>query len=163
LFELETGTILFARPLCEDGKYDEKDDIAVAWCIDGCIDLPFISRYFLTLFRNAFLANDEVNDLDEARDSLLGPSDKMTAGAPVNDPQNPGHLIGGTAFERCGQNPVKGSGRCYSLTMTHQRQWALVGLTAGGKHYEDIEGDDRTLNLEIREKVIKVICLFAFQ
>jgi len=35
LFELETGTILFARPLCEDGNYDEKNDVAEAWCLDG--------------------------------------------------------------------------------------------------------------------------------
>ncbi len=81
----------------------------------------------------------------------------MTSGAPINDPNNPGHLIGGTAFERCGQHPVKESGRCYSLTMTHQRQRALIGPTASGKHYEDIEGDNNhMLNLEIRGKVTEV-------
>jgi len=35
LLELEPGTILFARPLCEDGIYLEKDDIAESWCLDG--------------------------------------------------------------------------------------------------------------------------------
>lgn len=54
----------------------------------------------------------------------------MSSKEPRLDPDNPDCLIGGTAFERCGQNPVKGSGHCYSLTMTHQRQRALVGPTA---------------------------------
>jgi hypothetical protein len=35
LLELEPGTILFARPLREDGTYLEEDDIAEAWCLDG--------------------------------------------------------------------------------------------------------------------------------
>jgi hypothetical protein len=95
--------------------------------------------------------------LDLVRDLFLGPAEEMSSSSPVVDPNNPGQLIGGTAFERCGQIPVKGSGRCYSLTMTHQRQRALVGPTAGLKHYELIEDDDAaSLNLEIRGKVTKV-------
>ena len=95
--------------------------------------------------------------MEDSRDIFLGPSEKMTPAAPVDDPSNPGHLTGGTAFERCGQRPVKESGRCYSLAMTHQRQRAVVGLTAAGKQYEGVEGDaDRSLNLEIREKITKV-------
>lgn len=35
LLELKTGTILFARPLREDGIYREEDDIAECWCLDG--------------------------------------------------------------------------------------------------------------------------------
>ena len=35
LFELKPGTILFARPLREDGIYREEDDIAESWCLDG--------------------------------------------------------------------------------------------------------------------------------
>jgi hypothetical protein len=81
----------------------------------------------------------------------------MSSSAPTGDP---GHLIGGTAFERCGQVPVKGSGRCYSLTMTHQRQRALVGPTSGLKEYESLENDNASspnqANLEIRGKVTKV-------
>ena len=65
-------------------------------------------------------------------------------------------LIGGTAFERCGQRPVKGSGRCYSLSMTHQRQRALVGPTALGKYYELDDSDEYNMNLEIRGEVTKV-------
>lgn len=81
----------------------------------------------------------------------------MSLSEPVADPNKPGRLIGGTAFERCGQIPVKGSGRCYSLTMTHQRQKALVGPTAAVKQYELLEDDDASsLNLEIRGKVTKV-------
>ena len=81
----------------------------------------------------------------------------MTSSSPIANPNNPGHLIGGTEFERCGQIPVKGNGRCYSLTMTHQRQRALVGPTAGLKQYELSTDDDvGSLNLEIRGKVTKV-------
>jgi hypothetical protein len=91
---------------------------------------------------------------------FLGPSEDLTSKAPVPDPLNPGKLIGGTAFERCGQRAVKDSGRCYSLTMTHQRQRALAGPTSSGKIYdnsEDCEDDDEySLNLEIRGKVTKV-------
>jgi hypothetical protein len=91
---------------------------------------------------------------------FLGPSEDLTSTAPVPDPLNPGKLIGGTAFERCGQRAVKDSGRCYSLTMTHQRQRALVGPTSSGKIYdnsEDGEEDEEYfLNLEIRGKVTKV-------
>ena len=78
----------------------------------------------------------------------------MSSSSPLADPNKPGHLIGGTAFERCGQIPVKGSGRCYSLTMTHQRQRALVGPTSALKQYED--NDVGSLHLEIRGKVVKV-------
>lgn len=83
----------------------------------------------------------------------------MSLSEPVTDPNEPGHLIGGTAFERCGQNLVKGSGRHYSLMMTHQCQHTLVGPTAGLKEYEIIEDDDlSSLNLEIRGAVTKVRC-----
>jgi hypothetical protein len=40
LLELEPGTILFARPLTEDGVYLEEDDIAEAWCLDGYVGYP---------------------------------------------------------------------------------------------------------------------------
>jgi hypothetical protein len=81
----------------------------------------------------------------------------MTSNAPIPDPDNLGKLLGGTAFERCGQRPVKESGRCYSLTMTHQRQRALVGPTSSGKFYGDLkDSDEYSLNLEIRGKVTEV-------
>lgn len=81
----------------------------------------------------------------------------MSSTEPRPDPNKPDRLIGGTAFERCGQNPVKGSGRCYSLTMTHQRQRALVGPTAAIKRYESSKDDDlESLNLEIRGKITQV-------
>lgn len=95
--------------------------------------------------------------MDIVRDLFLGPPEEMSSSSPIADPNNPGLLIGGTAFERCGQIPVKGSGRCYSLTMTHQRQRALVGPTAALKQYESLEDNDiGSLNLEIRGKVTKV-------
>jgi len=81
----------------------------------------------------------------------------MSSSSPIEDPNKPGSLIGGTAFERCGQIPVKGSGWCYSLTMTHQHQWALVGPTAALKRYDE-DDDVGSLNLEIRGKVTKVRC-----
>jgi hypothetical protein len=81
----------------------------------------------------------------------------MTSKAPIPDHNNPGKLIGGTAFERCGQRAVKESGRCYSLSMTHQRQRALVGPTSSGKFYDDLEDNEEySFNLEIRQKVTEV-------
>lgn len=88
----------------------------------------------------------------------------MTSKAPVPDPVNPRKLIGGTTFERCGQRAVKETGRCYSLTMTHQRQRALVGPTASGKFYSNVEDDNEeySLNLEIRGKVTEVRTIYRF-
>jgi len=155
--ELEPGTILFARPLREDGIYREEDDIAESWCLDGYAHPANVVPNILTICRHDFLSEDDVEQLDVARDLFLGPPEEMTSTEPMPDPNNPGRLIGGTAFERCGQNPVKGSGRCYSLTMTHQRQRALVGPTAAIKRYERIEDDDsESLNLEIRGKITRV-------
>ena len=81
----------------------------------------------------------------------------MTSEKPIVDPKNPARLIGGTKFERLGQHPVKDSSQCYSLSMTHQRQRALVGPTSGGKFVHQLEdGDENSVNLEIRSKIIKV-------
>ena len=33
--ELESGTILFARPLHKDGINLEENDIVESWCLDG--------------------------------------------------------------------------------------------------------------------------------
>ena len=86
----------------------------------------------------------------------------MSSSSPIADPNEPECLIGGTAFERCGQIPVKDSGWCYSLMMTHQCPWALVGPIAALKEYELLEDDDvGSLNLEIRGKVTKVRCTTA--
>ena len=86
----------------------------------------------------------------------------MSLSSPVIDPNELEHLIGGTAFERCGQIPVKDSRWCYSLTMTHQCPRALVGSTAALKEYKLLEDDDvGSLNLEIRGKVTKVRCTTA--
>ena len=79
------------------------------------------------------------------------------------DPDNSDCLIGGTAFEHCHQNPVKGSGCCYSLIMIHQYQRALVGPTALIKQYDqDKENNSESLNLEIRGKITQVNCLYIF-
>ena len=127
---------------------------------------------FLIFFRNKFLTQEDLEMLDVVRDLFLGPAEDMTAEAPVPDPNNPDCLTGGTAFERCGQRPVKDSGRCYSLTVTHQRARGLVGPTGAGKFYGGVElideaddtdnaddtndKEDYSLNLEIRGKVTKV-------
>jgi hypothetical protein len=97
-------------------------------------------------------------ELKNVRDLFLGPVKDLTSNAPVPDSVNPGKLIGGTAFERCGQRAVKESGRCYSLTMTHQRQKALMGPTSSGKVYnKEKDADEQyALNLEIRGKVTEV-------
>jgi hypothetical protein len=108
----------------------------------------------LIILRHDFLSEDDIEQLDIVRDLFLGPSEEMSSTESMPDPNKPGCLTGGTAFERCGQNPVNGSGRCYSLTMTHQRQRALVGPTAAIKRYEGFKDDNsESLNLEIRGKV----------
>jgi hypothetical protein len=108
--------------------------------------------------RNKFLSYEDLTNLGIVRDLFLGPAKDMTSNAPVPDPVNSERLIGGTAFERCGQKAVKDSGRCYSLTMTHQRPKALVGPTSSGKFYEEDNNADNehSLNLEIRRKVTQV-------
>jgi hypothetical protein len=103
-------------------------------------------------------------ELNNVRDLFLGPAKDLTSKGPTPDPLNPGKLIGGTAFERCGQRAVKDSGRCYSLAITHQRQKALVGPTSLGKFYdmdEDVD-DEYTLNIKIRGKVTEVGLFFIF-
>jgi hypothetical protein len=107
---------------------------------------------------------DDLNKLDVVRDLFLGPAEEMTSSVPVTDPNNPGCLKGGTAFERCGQQPVKDSTRCYSLTVTHQRARALVGPAGAGKFYGELDNtDDYSLNLGIRGKVTKVGHQLQFQ
>jgi hypothetical protein len=111
----------------------------------------------MTIHRNKFLTDEHLRHLDDVRDLFLGPPSEMSSNVPVPDLDKPGKLKGGTAFERCGQQAVKESGRCYSLTMTHQRQRALVGPTSSGKFYDNLkESDDYSLNLEIRGKVTEV-------
>ena len=39
LFELESGTILFAWPLRKDGLYREEEDIVEAWSLNGYVEL----------------------------------------------------------------------------------------------------------------------------
>lgn len=111
----------------------------------------------LIFFRHVFLSEDEIKEANIARDLFLGLPEEMSSAEPKPDPNNPDRLIGGTAFERCGQKPVKGSGRCYSLTMTHQRPRALVGPTAANKRYEGLkDNDSEALNLEIQTKITRV-------
>lgn len=112
--------------------------------------------------RNEFLHPDDLVHLDTVRDLFLGPAKDMTSKPPVPDPDDPGKLMGGTAFERCGQRAVKESGRCYSLTMTHQRQRALMGPASSGKFYDNLDdADDYSLNLEIRRKVTEVRPMYS--
>ena len=115
----------------------------------------------MTNCRDEFLSYEDLVELGIVRDLFLGPAEDLTSKAPVPDPVNPGKLIGGTAFKWCGQQAVKESGRCYSFTMTHQHQRALVGPTSLGKFYNNSEDPDdenslNSLNLEIREKVTEV-------
>jgi hypothetical protein len=156
---------LFARPLTEDGVYREEDDIVEAWCLDGYVFFILVVQpvKIHEKCRNDFLAKDDLADLKNVRDLFLGPANEMTSKPPTPDPLNPENLIGGTAFERCGQRAVKDSGRCYSLTMTHQRQKALVGPTSSGKFYDiDGDADDKySLNLRIRGKVTEVRKIFS--
>ena len=112
-----------------------------------------------TDYRDDFLSYEDVLEFADACDLFLGPAKDLTSKEPVPNPLNSRKLIGGTAFERCGQWAIKESGRCYSLTMTHQRQRALVGPSSSGKFYnnsEDSDSHDYSLNLQIRQQVTKV-------
>ena len=141
----------------KDGLYREEDDIVEAWSLNGYVEkVILLMVFFLMYFRHHFLSDDEIEELDLSRDKFLGPAELMTSELPKDDPTNPGSLIGGTAFERCGQHPVKDFGRCYSLSMTHQRQRALVGPTSGGKYFGGLEDDNHSRNLEIRQHITKV-------
>ena len=133
LLELEPGTILFARPLCKDGVYLEEHDTVVSWCLDGYVCWSFHIAKILIILRHHFLCEDDIEELDVVQDLFLGPPEEMLSTEPKQDPNNQNHLIGRTAFECCGQNPVNDSGCCYSLTMTHQHQRSLVGPTAAIK------------------------------
>ena len=124
--------------------------------------MPNIVINILTFCSHDFLSDEDIEQLDVVRDLFLGPPEEMMSTEPTPDPDNPGHLIGGTAFEHCSQNPVKGSRRCYSLTMTHQCQRALVGPTAANKQYEIEDDESESLNLEIRGKITRVNCITVF-
>jgi hypothetical protein len=112
----------------------------------------------MTKCRGEFLGREDLVELGVVRDLFLGLAEYLTSKAPVPDTVDSRKLTGGTTFERCGQRAVKESGRCYSLTMTHQRQRALVGPTSSGKFYDNSEDtdDEYSLNLKIRKKVTEV-------
>ena len=131
----------------------------------GTYTSSLVNTYlFMTKCRDQFLSHGDLEELGIVRDMFLGPAKYLTSKAPVPDSNNQGKLTGGTAFERCGQRAVKESGRCYSLTMSHQRQRALVGPTSLGKFYDTSEdtNDGYSLNLEIRKKVTEVRMTYRF-
>ena len=120
-------------------------------------DHGFAFFFFLTHFRSDFMSDDEIKHLDNVQDLFLGPAENLMSEKPKRDPNNAGCFVGGTACERCSQHPVKDSGHCYSLSMTHQHQRALVGPTSGGKFFTNLEdSNDHSVNLEICSKVTKV-------
>ena len=59
------------------------------------------------IYRNEYLIDEHLAGLDAARDRFLRPANDMTSKPPIPDPDNSKRLLGGTAFERCGQRPVK--------------------------------------------------------
>ena len=85
------------------------------------------------------------------RHDFMGPKEDMES-HPGMCTKNGGAHFAPTYFETLGQKSVK-SNRCYSTSMTHQRPRSLVGPTAAGKAYEDIELDE---NLTLRKRVLEV-------
>jgi len=51
---MKPRTILFARPLREDGIYSEEDDIAESWCLEGYVDQLLASYISLMAFQPRF-------------------------------------------------------------------------------------------------------------
>ena len=79
---------------------------------------------------------------------MLGDEDEMSLEAPKSVERE---LRGGTAFERLGQEGVKGT-RCYSLSLTHQSPRCIVSPTAGGKVYQG----GPTENEQMRHHAVEV-------
>src|SRR6266567_8221447 len=76
LFELESGAILFARPLRKDGNYREEDDIVESWCLNGCVDLPLphcLFFFFLTFFLLVFFSVYDIKNLVYIQDLFFCP------------------------------------------------------------------------------------------
>ncbi|TFK59530.1 hypothetical protein BDN72DRAFT_780589, partial [Pluteus cervinus] len=90
------------------------------------------------------LKDGSMDDLANFQKDFLGPEDMRTLDEPRKNAS--GHLVGGTHFERQGQIGVKGT-RCYSATLTHRHQQAMVGPAAGGKI---VEKDQLTENCKLR-------------
>ena len=86
------------------------------------------------------------------RSHFMGPLEDME-NHPGLRSKNGGTRFAPTYFETLGQNSVK-TNRCYSTSMTHQRPRSLVGPTAGGKAYDDIEMNE---NLKLRKRVLEVL------
>ena len=92
-----------------------------------------------------------VDDFLQLRDDFMGRKEDME-NHPGLFTKDGGTRFVPTYFETLGQNSVR-SNRCYSTSMTHQRPRSLVGPTAGGKAYDDVELDE---NLTLRKRVLEV-------
>lgn len=91
---------------------------------------------------------DAITQLVTVRDEILGNEEEMSLDVPI---WAEGELKGGTAFERLGQEGVKGT-RCYSLSLTHQSPRRIVSPTAGGKVYKG----GHTENERMRRHAVEV-------
>jgi hypothetical protein len=96
-----------------------------------------------------------VPDFIRLRDDFMGSKEAMTDHPGMTNNAGKSYYAP-TYFETLGQNSVKAN-RCYSASMTHQHPRSLVGPTAGGKVYEDVEMDENT---ELRKRVLEVCNLF---
>lgn len=92
-----------------------------------------------------------IEELERVRDNILGSPEDMTLEKPTANSE--GILVGGSHFERLGQDGVKNT-RCVSLTMSHQHAKNRVGPTAGSKMYNS----ELSENEIIRCDTVKVCC-----
>jgi hypothetical protein len=118
----------------------------LSWVCFFC-QLHFNINQYTTQSRRCSNPN-AIDQLVEVRDEMLGKEEELSLEAPT---LVDGEYKGGTAFERLGQEGVKGT-RCYSLSLTHQSPRCIVSPTAGGKVYEG----DSTENERMRNHAVKV-------
>ena len=99
-----------------------------------------------------------VPDFIRLRDDFMGSKEAMTDHPGMTNNAGKSYYAP-TYFETLGQNSVKAN-RCYSASMTHQHPRALVGPTAGGKVYEDVEMDENT---KLRKRVLEVCVIYSLK
>lgn len=99
-----------------------------------------------------------VPDFIRLRDDFMGSKEAMTDHPGMTNNAGKSYYAP-TYFETLGQNSVKAN-RCYSASMTHQHPRSLVGPTAGGKVYEDVEMDENT---ELRKRVLEVCVIYSLK
>lgn len=91
-----------------------------------------------------------IDNMDRARDAMLGPEELRTADKPVEVTK--GVFTGGTAFERDNRaKPLEAGIRCYTQALSLEKQNSIVAPCAASKLMGDVDP-----HLVTRRQVIMV-------